>query len=79
MVVRQGIPAEQSRAYLAQLGVGLAASAADNPKLSYAQLVRDFATPGGLNEQLRQHLDKTGAQQSYTDGLEALFARVKGR
>jgi len=75
----KGIPAEQSRAYLSQLGVGLAASAAADPNVSYAQLVRDFATPGGLNEQLRRHLDKTGAQHSYTDGLDGLYARIKGR
>ncbi|MDB5535491.1 MAG: F420-dependent oxidoreductase [Devosia sp.] len=78
-LVAKGIPAEQSRAYLAQLGVGLAAAAADNPEVGYAQLVRDYATPGGLNEQLRRHLDETGAQQSYTEGLDGLFARVKGR
>lgn len=74
----KGIPAEQSRAYLAQLGVGLAAAAAEDSKISYAQLVRDFATPGGLNEQLRQHLDKSGALSSYATGMDALFARIKG-
>jgi pyrroline-5-carboxylate reductase len=73
-----GIPAEQSRAYLDQLAVGLAASAADNPLTSYAQLVRDFATPGGLNQQLQQHLDQSGARQSYTEGLDAVFTRIKG-
>lgn len=78
-LVDKGIPPAQSRAYLAQLGVGLAASAADNPEVSYAQLVHDYATTGGLNEQLSRHLDKTGAQQSYGEGLDALFARVKGR
>jgi pyrroline-5-carboxylate reductase len=78
-LVEKGIPAEQSRAYLAQLGVGLAASAADHPKVSYTQLVHNYATPGGLNEQLRLHLDKTGAQQSYSEGLDALFTRIKGR
>ncbi|MDB5529625.1 MAG: F420-dependent oxidoreductase [Devosia sp.] len=78
-LVEKGIPAEQSRAYLAQLGIGLAAAAADHPNVSYAQLVHNYATPGGLNEQLRQHLDKTGAQQSYSEGLDALFTRVKGR
>ena len=74
----KGIAAERSRAYLAQLGVGLAAAAAENPRTSYAQLIRDFATPGGLNEQLRQHLDKSGVQNSYATGMDALFARVKG-
>jgi pyrroline-5-carboxylate reductase len=78
-LLAKGIQPEQSRAYLAQLGVGLAAAAAGNPQLSYVQLAHDYATPGGLNEQLRQHLDQTGAQQSYIDGLDALFARVKGR
>ena len=71
------ISAEQSRAYLAQLGIGLAASAAENPKVSYAQLARDFATPGGLNEQLRQYLDKSGALGSYATGMDALLARIK--
>ena len=78
-LVEKGIPPEQSRAYLAQLGVGLTAAAADNPKVSYTQLVHNYATPGGVNEQLRRHLDKTGAQQSFSEGLDALFTRIKGR
>ncbi len=78
-LVDKGIAAEQSRAYLSQLGSGLAASAATQPTVSYAQLIDDFATPGGLNEQLRRHLDAAGLQKAYSEGLEALFARIKGR
>lgn len=74
----QGIAPQQSRAYLAQLGVGLASAAAENPRISYAQLIRDFATPGGLNEQLHQHLDKSGVPSDYVTGMDALFALIKG-
>lgn len=76
-LVEKGIAVDQSRAYLAQLGVGLAAAAAEDPSVSYAQLVHDFATPGGLNEQLQRHLDKSGLQDSYAIGMGALLSRIR--
>ncbi|HTM79255.1 MAG TPA: pyrroline-5-carboxylate reductase [Devosia sp.] len=78
-LIDNDIAAESAHAYLAQLGMGLATAAAVDPAIPYAQLVDDFATPGGLNEQFRKHLDRTGAPQHYRDGLDALLARIRGQ
>jgi pyrroline-5-carboxylate reductase len=78
-LVDHGVAPAQSRAYLSQLATGLAASAAEHPETSYAQLTHEFATPGGLNEQLRVDLDQAGMPEAYRAGLDALLARVKGR
>ncbi|HTN61004.1 MAG TPA: pyrroline-5-carboxylate reductase [Devosia sp.] len=74
-----GIAAEAARAYLAQLGMGLAAAATADPSTSYVQLVDEFATPGGLNEQFRKHLEQSDLPQHYRAGLDALLTRITGR
>lgn len=78
-MVGHGIAPSQSRAYLTQLASGLAASAEQHPEMSLAQLTHDFATPGGLNEQFRRHLDAAGLPEAYSSGLDALLVRITGK
>ena len=77
-LVAQGIDYDSARAYLAGYSVGLAheTSFSDKP---FSALVRDSMTPGGINEQLHGELSGKGAYAPYSEALDNVLRRIKGR
>ncbi|MCZ4088798.1 pyrroline-5-carboxylate reductase [Sinorhizobium psoraleae] len=75
-LVENGLPEEKGRAYLAPLFASLSQTALLAGKdIDFIDLSREFATKGGLNEQVFQEFDRNGG----TDALKRALDRVLGR
>lgn len=74
-----GVPEESAQAYVLQLMVGLADSASRAGRTDFSTLAVEFSTPGGLNEQFREHLRTSGTTSGYKAGLDAIHRRINGR
>ncbi|HEX5618923.1 MAG TPA: pyrroline-5-carboxylate reductase [Solirubrobacteraceae bacterium] len=73
-LARQGVPGPAATRYVASIFAGLA-----EPTLSgesFEQLAREHATPGGINEQLRNDLEQAGAFDSVSRGLQRVLDRL---
>jgi pyrroline-5-carboxylate reductase len=55
-LVRRGVAEVRARGYLAQMFLGLADAATAMPGRSSHALIAEHATPGGINEQILDHL-----------------------
>lgn len=74
-LVRNGVPAETARNYIAAMfrglsGVPIASGAA------FSELADEFTTKGGLNEQLARDLGRSGVFDAWSGGLDAILARI---
>lgn len=78
-LVAQGFAADSARSFLGQLISGLAIGAEMRPGASFEQLIEEFSTKGGLNEQLQLHLVEKGLRTDVNEGLDALLKRVQGK
>jgi pyrroline-5-carboxylate reductase len=78
-LAEHGVPAEESRRYVAALFDGLVAMTAKQPESSFIALAAGHATAGGLNEQLARHLVERGIFADIDTGLDAILARIRGR
>jgi pyrroline-5-carboxylate reductase len=76
-LTRHDVPAEAARRYVATVFQGLANIAVAQPEHSFAALADEFATRGGINEQVMGHLKKTGALASLSVALDAVLQRMK--
>lgn len=76
-MARRDIPADDARRYIASVFQGLANIAVNQPTHSFAALAHDFATRGGINEQVVAHLKDTGALDALSDALDAVLKRLK--
>lgn len=74
-----GLERSKAQAYLAPLFESLARRASENPGTGFAELSREFATKGGLNEQVFTDFQTKGGQASLHDALDRVFARIEGR
>lgn len=75
----QGVGAEQADRYVRQLFWGLAGTAMASPERSLGELVDEHQTRGGINEQVRTHLDGKGVFTELGNALDAVQARLAGR
>lgn len=75
----QGVGAEQADRYVRQLFSGLAGTAMASPGRSLGELVQEHQTRGGINEQVRTHLDGKGMFSELASALDAVKARLAGR
>lgn len=73
---QHGIPQAEARNYLAQMFSGLAAAALSAPGLSFESLAADYATRGGINEQVLIHLTRRGVFDTIAEGLDAVMLRI---
>jgi len=76
-LVRHDVPADDARAYVASMFQGLADIAARDREHSFAALAAEFATRGGINEQVVTHLREHGALKAVSDALDAVLQRMK--
>jgi pyrroline-5-carboxylate reductase len=75
----KGLEPEKGRAYLGALFESLARKANGPDVLSFGTLADEFATKGGLNEQVLSEFDTRGGRAALTDALEGVLARIEGR
>jgi len=75
----QGVAPDQADRYVRQLFWGLAGTAMAATQRSIGELIEEHQTRGGLNEQLRTHLESKGMFTELTHALDAVQARLTGR
>ncbi|MFB2549963.1 pyrroline-5-carboxylate reductase [Ensifer soli] len=76
---KEGLPAKKGRAYLAPLFAELGETARLSGAESFDHLSREFATKGGLNEQVFSDFEKNGGTAALTAALDRVLARIRGR
>jgi pyrroline-5-carboxylate reductase len=76
-LARHDVPAEAARSYVAAVFQGLANIAMTQKEHSFAALAAEFATRGGINEQVKGHLKERGALTALSDALDAVLQRMK--
>ncbi len=76
-LVENGLPEEKARAYLAPLFAGLSEVAMlAGSRMDFIDLSREFATKGGLNEQVLLDFDNKGGSGALKDALSRVLARI---
>src|SRR6185312_9704988 len=75
----QGLAPDQADRYVRQLFWGLAGTAMSAAERSFGELVEEHQTRGGINEQIRKHLEAKGMFAELTAALDAVQARLAGR
>ncbi|UDF32161.1 UNVERIFIED_ORG: NAD(P)-binding domain-containing protein (plasmid) [Roseateles sp. XES5] len=79
-LAEKGLPEEKGRAYLAPLFAGLAETAERAGKnVDFIELSRDFATRGGLNEQVLRDFSDKGGPDALTQALDRVLKRIAGQ
>lgn len=77
---KNGLPEDKSRAYLATLFAGLSEAALLAGKdMDFLSMSREFATKGGLNEQVFEDFDSNGGIRALTLALENVLERIVDR
>ena len=75
----QGVPLEQADRYVRQLFWGLAGTALASAQRSLGELADEHQTRGGLNEQVRAHMEGKGMFIELAKALDAVQARLRAR
>jgi pyrroline-5-carboxylate reductase len=70
----QDIPADAATSYVASIFAGLAQATRSGAR--FEQLALEHATAGGINEQFREELERSGAFEHVTLGLDRILDRV---
>ncbi|OMQ46772.1 pyrroline-5-carboxylate reductase [Ensifer sp. 1H6] len=78
-LAENGLPEEKGQAYLAPLFAGLSETAllADK-EVDFIEMSREFATKGGLNEQVFRDFEENGGSRSIMLALDRVLARIRG-
>jgi pyrroline-5-carboxylate reductase len=76
-LTRHGVPAADARRYVATVYQGLGNIAVATPEHSLAALAGEFATRGGINEQVVAHMKERGAFDALSEALDAVLQRMK--
>ena len=76
-LTRNGVPAADARRFVAAAFQGLGNIAVATPEHSLAALAGEFATRGGINEQVVAHMKARGAFDALSEGLDAVLQRMK--
>lgn len=78
-LAEKGLPEEKGRAYLAPLFAGLADTALLAGKdTGFLEMSHEFATKGGLNEQVFRDFDTKGGSDALREALDRVLARIAG-
>jgi pyrroline-5-carboxylate reductase len=76
-LAENGLPEEKARAYLAPLFAGLSEVAMlAGSKADFNEISREFATKGGLNEQVLLDFDGKGGSGALKDALSRVLERI---
>jgi pyrroline-5-carboxylate reductase len=74
----RGVAADQADRYVRQLFWGLAGTALASPQRTLGELADEHQTRGGLNEQVRTHMEGKGMFAELANALDAVLARLTG-
>ncbi|AYG64210.1 pyrroline-5-carboxylate reductase [Rhizobium jaguaris] len=74
-----GLERSKAQAYLAPLFESLARRASESSKTAFSELSREFATRGGLNEQVLADFQTEGGAAALQTALDRVLARIEGR
>lgn len=78
-LAEKGLPEEKGRAYLAPLFSGLSDTAClAGPQVPFLEMSHEFATRGGLNEQVFQDFDGKGGTDALKQALDRVLKRITG-
>lgn len=72
-----GMPEQGARAYMAALFDSLAKVAIREPEAALHTLAREYATKGGLNEQVWVDFDQRGGTRAVFEALDRVHMRIK--
>lgn len=76
-LAQKGLPEEKGRAYLAPLFAELSQTALlAGPHGDFVEMSREYATRGGLNEQVLRDFERDGGMSALTEALERVYARI---
>lgn len=75
----RGVAPDQADRYVRELFWGLAGTALASPQRSLGELAEEHQTRGGLNEQVRTHMEGKGMFTELANALDAVQARLTGR
>lgn len=76
-LAEKGLPEEKARAYLTPLFAGLSEVAVlAGDRTDFTDISREFATKGGLNEQVLQDFDGKGGSRVLKDALSRVLERI---
>jgi pyrroline-5-carboxylate reductase len=76
-LVAGGVPPDLAARYVASQFEALSQEPAE--PIDFAAMTHDYATQGGINEQLRQDLETAGVFAQMTDALDRVLDRIQGR
>lgn len=78
-LVANGLPEDKGRAYLAPLFASLSDTALlAGQDVAFMEMSHEFATKGGLNEQVFRDFEADGGSQAMTRALDRVLARIRG-
>jgi pyrroline-5-carboxylate reductase len=77
-LVDNGLEQSKGQAYLAPLFQSLADRAQQSGGHPFSALAREFATLGGLNEQVLRDFEDKGGKSALTQALDGVRARIEG-
>lgn len=78
-LAENGLPEEKGRAYLAPLFAGLSDTALLAGKdVGFIEMSREYATRGGLNEQVFRDFEENGGSRAARLALDRVLARIRG-
>lgn len=74
----QGVDAGKGRDYVVAIYKALANAPDTMPHADFAELSRDYATRGGINEQVVRDLEARGVYEAFAQSLDAVHRRIVG-
>ena len=75
----QGVAGDKSRAYIASIYKALANAPDTAPDEDFMHLSQDYATRGGINEQVLRELTEHGTFEAFAEILGRVHQRVTGK
>ena len=75
-LAENGLPEEKGRAYLAPLFAGLSETALAAGDVEFIEISREYATRGGLNEQVFRDFEEQGGASALTYALDRVHKRI---
>lgn len=77
-LVGQGVEAGKGRDYVVSIYKALANAPDTMPHADFAELSADYATRGGINEQVARDLEARGVFDAFAQSLDAVHRRIVG-
>ncbi|WP_027164946.1 pyrroline-5-carboxylate reductase [Mesorhizobium sp. WSM3224] len=75
----QGVAGDKSRAYIASIFKALANAPDTAPDADFMHLAQDYATRGGINEQVLRELTERGTFDAFAQSLGRVHKRITGK